>query len=580
MTDMVRRRFMNFRKINNKDGKLVMKKKPLLIQVTKFCFIVFTIFFIPTTHATVVSSGAVLETSSLLIVGDSGNGTFEVNSSSSGNGITSVNKQSLFIGRNGGNGTVNVIGNGISGSASINVSEVNNSWTGTGSLHILNGGVVDATGILLGTIGRQEVGLTNIDGTGSILRSTKGAFIEANQTVNITNGGLMESSAAYIGSWGFEGLTTNVSVTNSNSILRADTFIKVGTFNNGTISNLNVSDGGKVEVISGSADFPDSLSISTLRGQANVNVSGTGSILNVPDIQIGGQTTISGFRSDGAPVSQYSGPISVGQHVTDEQGNLLFDENGNPVLGVNTEINGFNIVQPATSLNGNEIFMQTTGSLTVENNAVVTAQVIQISENPDPTNLGTFNGQGATLTVRHGGVVNGDVFVNEDGLLNGDGTINGNVTVSGGTIAAGNSPGTLTIDGDLIANSGILELEIGTTGQDLLDVNGDVILGSGLVIDLFIDTMLTDLLSIESFFTGYNSFNIEAGFDPLTDIHLFAGANSGFVAGDNLRIGLGGQEFLLSFNQTSTVPTPGILALLILGLGALSLSRRRTEQPA
>jgi len=228
--------------------------------------------------------------------------------------------------------------------------------------------------------------------------------------------------------------------------------------------------------------------------------------------------------------------------------------------------------------------MATTGDATVENGGrlVSGGDIIIGSSNSDParTLLAPFSGSESTLTVSNNGeVVANNIIIEEFGRLQGSGGhLTANVLLDGGTLAPGASPGIMTIAGDLILNSGILELEIGTTGRDLLDVSGNIILGSGLVIDLLIDTVLTDLLSIESFFTGFNSFTIEAGFNPLTDIHLFAGTSSGFVAGDNLRIGLGGQEFLLSFNQASTVPTPGILALLILGLGALSLGRRRTRQ--
>ncbi len=69
------------------------------------------------------------------------------------------------------------------------------------------------------------------------------------------------------------------------------------------------------------------------------------------------------------------------------------------------------------------------------------------------------------------------MFVGLNGLLNGNGTITGNVVLNGGTIAPGNSPGTMTVDGDLTLNSGFLELEIATGSEDHFDVSGNVFLG-------------------------------------------------------------------------------------------------------
>ena len=97
-----------------------------------------------------------------------------------------------------------------------------------------------------------------------------------------------------------------------------------------------------------------------------------------------------------------------------------------------------------------------------------------------------------TTTVRAGdlainGTLGGSVFVENNGQLSGVGKILGDVDIRlGGVLAAGNSPGTLTIDGDLTLAQGshsIFELnESGIVGNtnDLVNVGGDLKLNGKL----------------------------------------------------------------------------------------------------
>ena len=71
--------------------------------------------------------------------------------------------------------------------------------------------------------------------------------------------------------------------------------------------------------------------------------------------------------------------------------------------------------------------------------------------------------------------------------LSGTGTIGGTVTIAEATIAAGNSPGTLAINGDLLFNAAsILEFELGDPAgvagidSDLITVSGDLVLDGTL----------------------------------------------------------------------------------------------------
>ncbi|MGB6082427.1 MAG: autotransporter-associated beta strand repeat-containing protein, partial [Xanthobacteraceae bacterium] len=103
----------------------------------------------------------------------------------------------------------------------------------------------------------------------------------------------------------------------------------------------------------------------------------------------------------------------------------------------------------------------------------------------------TFDGittiSGGKLLVN--GQLGGTINVASGGLLGGSGTIRGNATVDG-TLSAGNSPGTLTINGDLTLHGGstsVFELNTpgvaggtGASGNDLVKVGGNLTLGGTL----------------------------------------------------------------------------------------------------
>lgn len=94
---------------------------------------------------------------------------------------------------------------------------------------------------------------------------------------------------------------------------------------------------------------------------------------------------------------------------------------------------------------------------------------------------------GGTLLVGDSdgvGSLGGTVNVTSGGTLGGSGRLGGNVAIAdGGTLAPGNSPGTLTIDGDLaLASGSILNFQFGEAGvaggalNDLVNVGGDLTL--------------------------------------------------------------------------------------------------------
>jgi outer membrane autotransporter protein len=98
------------------------------------------------------------------------------------------------------------------------------------------------------------------------------------------------------------------------------------------------------------------------------------------------------------------------------------------------------------------------------------------------TYTGDTNVNGGVLQV-DGSIASPDTFVNPGGTLRGTGTLGGNLTNSG-IVGPGDSPGTLTINGNYTQNSnGTLQIQIGGTaaGQhDLLSIGGTASLNGTL----------------------------------------------------------------------------------------------------
>jgi len=171
------------------------------------------------------------------------------------------------------------------------------------------------------------------------------------------------------------------------------------------------------------------------------------------------------------------------------------------------------------------------------------------------------SGAASVATVRNGGTVIADrIVVGTAGTLMGNGGTLIGAVENHGTIAPGESPGTLTIDGDFMQGAdGVLVIEIGGAGPgeyDVLHVTGTATLAGTLKLELV------------------DGFVPRAGdsFDFLT-AGLFAGD---FATYDLPSIG-GQPVFTLSFGpdglRATVVPLPG--AAWLFASAALALAARR-----
>lgn len=275
----------------------------------------------------------------------------------------------------------------------------------------------------------------------------------------------------------------------------------------------------------------------------------------------------------------------------------------NPNFATETELSRSKlIVDDTISFENNDA--ETTTTLTVSDYGLVEADRILVDgegqSNIDVSDMGEVNAEyimlgtrssdlyneetdSATLSVRDTGVVNSDILVYLAGTLTGDGTINGDVYVYGGEVAPGNSPGTLNINGDFYMDDGTLEIEIDTSGYDILNVSGNIYFGENALISIFLNDLTIDSIDFLSFFTGYTSLDFSADFDFLQNISfwglpddfsidlIFSGTtytytNSSAYINDDSGNG-----------NLSAVPEPTTMILFGFGLiGLVGISRRKS----
>ena len=203
-------------------------------------------------------------TSTEAYVGNSGTGALTVD------GGSSLLSQNAYLGNEtGSSGTVTITGTGSTWNSFFAPCVGN---AGTGILNVTNGGAVNLVAPLGGGamyIGWTAAGVVTVDGVGSTLNlngSTKNTgsagIIFNNGTLNVTNGGIVNSGSATIS-------TGVVNVDGSGSTWNIDDLFG-SRFALGGAANLNITAGGSVVMSSVS-------NISCGWGSAAVTVDGTGS---------------------------------------------------------------------------------------------------------------------------------------------------------------------------------------------------------------------------------------------------------------------------------------------------------------
>lgn len=362
----------------------------------------------------------------------------------------------------------------------------------------------------------------------------------------------------------------------TNAVVTTDSLLVEGD------STAAIRDGGQLET------FLLELGSRTDGSHGDVTVSGAGTRLTVKqrlniDPEASGLVSV----SDGAKLDFRTGLIHLAGN--ERQGILEAKGAGTTVTGGDylVQTGGVIHVSDGASLSAaadssSEIIG---GGAFFSGNARGSFAALELSEGASLALTDSSQVSATSLVVTNSSVtvsvssrlVSPTISIGNGGTLGGGGIVQGNIALEGGAIRPGNSPGLLTIEGDLTLNGGRIVMEIaGSTAgveHDRLVVTGNVDLSGGSIELAFIDGFapttgqVFDLFGVTGSFDGDADFRVsgleegwqfETGFDPET----------------------GGFSLTALSNGIAAVPEPGTIMLTVLGLvGLFALARRTRRNP-
>lgn len=259
-----------------------------------------------------------------------------------------------------------------------------------------------------------------------------------------------------------------------------------------------------VGVHGGTLEIADSLAIGGGGAGSSIGFNGgtTGTLVLTNNINVAKESIWFGGRTEATPqIINKSGINSISGNFV--EGGSVLDNATSANHTIESQV-GFLaltgpsiLTQPESGTGGLNGILTFTGDAdgSVSNNIIEadgnTWTVVKDGDG-DWTFLGTNNYSGTT-TVKKGTLIfngshtGGNFIVESNATLSGGGAIEANVIVNpDGILAPGNTPGMLSINGDVTLN-GIVSVEIADPSADLLAVTGSVTLGGSSVLDLLID---------------------------------------------------------------------------------------------
>ena len=525
--------------------------------------------------ASITGPGSVWNIGGTLTVGSAArNNTLTITNGGVVNLTGTVSDAIILVGAGGGgssNNSVVVTGSG---------SQLNFTNSGMGmrmgnntpgnKMTISAGGVVNGGIMRLGDATNSINNTLTVDGTGSLLNLSDylqiGLF-GSNNTVNITNGGQINSS----------GVSTRLG-NGDNSRNNAVIIDGAGSLWNNPTNNLVVGLSGaanKVTVSNGGQLNTGSATIGSGAGASNnlVTVDGINSLwinggtggLIVGGADSGNQLVVTNSGKvqslDGLVVS--SG-LGTNNRVTIAGGSLFVTNSaGTSTLNVGRvgagtlTLNGGTVTADTLLVtNGiKSVFQFNSGTLSVSNSTVANGNLFTVGNGINAARLHLLGG---TNSFANG------LTVAANASLTGNGSITGLVTVNG-TLAIGNSPGKMNFNSGLTLGSGstnVFEITDPSMAAGTYDLassdGGDTVVFAGVLSLAFSGGSYTNGTTMKLFeFDSYNG-----SFTSVQSSGLDAGQNVTFDASTGIA-------------TVVAVPEPGTIVMVVLGCLSLSIVRRR-----
>ncbi|MET3654872.1 beta strand repeat-containing protein, partial [Dyella japonica] len=410
-------------------------------------------------------------------VNQAGSGTLVLSGANTYTGTTTVTAGVLSVSSLGNGGAVSSIG----------------ASTNAGTNLVLNGGVLLYTGAAADTDRLFTLGVSggtlDASGTGALNWTNTGAITIAFggvRTLTLTGSNTGANTlAASLGNYGVNATALTKSGAGTWVLTGANTYTGGTAINSGTLqvasdANLGAATGAlsfNGGTLATTATFTSGRATTLNAGGGTIDVA-SGTILTQTGVMAGsgalakadtGTLVLTGTNTYTGGTTISNGTLQLGNGGT--TGSLVGNITDNGALAFNRS----NALTVAGTITGSGTLSQIgSGITTLSGNSGAFSGSTSVTHGALWVN-GTLGNAASTLTVSGGGT------------LGGTGTLGGSVSIADGILAPGNSPGTLTINGNLaLAPASVLDYELGQANvpggplNDLTVVGGNLTLAGTL----------------------------------------------------------------------------------------------------